>query len=190
MSERKIVIFGFDDDEREMEFQWINVDPKVDVNFALAEALEKFPRKRKAAVQASDLNDRYYGHQPYFMVYASSHGSDIYAEYMSDDYDRVRSNAVAEGGGWIVNFNTEETEYVLVRNWKNRDQAENAQEAMEHISSYMAQSFGTLSKRKNIQEIEEYAAKFNIPFSAELMSQFRSDFDVYQSQWNSSSAYC
>jgi hypothetical protein len=188
MKERRIVIFGFDDDEREMEFQWINVEPQVDVGFALEEALKKFPRKSKAAVQASDLN----GCQTYFMVYAVpsrlNSGTDIYAEYMDSDYDRIRSNVVAEGGGWIVNFNTEETEYVLIRNWKNRDQAENTQEAMEHISTYMAQNFGSLPM--NLKEIEEYAAKFNIPFSADLMSQFRSDFDVYQSQWDASSAYC
>lgn len=186
--ERKIVIFGFDDDEREMEFQWINVEPQTDVTFALEEALEKFPRKRKAAVQASDLMGYWKRIEPYFMVYASSRGSDLYAEYRSEDYDQVRSNVVSEGGGWVVNFNTGETEYVLVRNWKNRDQAKNTQEAMEHISTYMAQGFRNLNS--NLKEVEEYAAKFDIPFSADLMSQFRSEFDVHQSQWNSSSAYC
>lgn len=182
--DRKIVIFGFDDDERKMEFQWINVEPQLDVDFALQEALEKFPRKHKAAVQKSDLKG-YYGYRPYFMVYTCG-GMGAYPEYMSDDYNEVRTNAVSEGGGWVVNFGAEETEYVFVHNWENRGQAKNTQEAMEYISTYMAKHFG----RFDLKEIEKYAAKFGIPFSADLMGQFCSDFNVHQPQWNSSSAYC
>ncbi len=45
-------------------------------------------------------------------------------------------------------------------------------------------------EKKALKEVAKFAEKHEIPFSMDLMNSFVSDFNKYQPQWNSSSAYC
>jgi len=114
--------------------------------------------------------------------------SDMYHDYHYS-YSEAASYIIAEGadGGVVFNQVTGEITPVKIIEWKDRDKAKSSQEAIEFISNYLAYDFGKLNK---LEEVGEYAAKHNIPFSSSLMENFVDAFNLHQPQWNSSSAFC
>jgi hypothetical protein len=187
MSSRDIVIFGYDDDPEVVEFQQLTIDPKLDIDFALKDAIEKLDKKNKGGFKVEPHDSWYRDHQ-YVPIYVSTYDGSIYSESRQRYEEDARSFIVSEGGGYIYDLKAKSAEHVFVPSWETRDKASNTEEAMQYIASYMAQNFAGLGS--NAKEIEAYAAKFGIPFSADLIGQFRAEFDLHQSQWDSSSAYC
>lgn len=183
--ERDIVIFGYDDDPDDAEFQRLTIPAKYDLDYALKEAIDKLDKKVKDGFKVHS-GDTWEDRRKYVPILC--YNDKIYDESRQSYYEDAKRFVVQEGGGYVYDLNNYTVEHVYVPSWDNRHKAKNTQEAIKHISAFMAQGFSRLDSK--LDEVEAYAKKFDIPFSVDLMNQFRSDFDVYQSQWDSSSAYC
>lgn len=76
--------------------------------------------------------------------------------------------------------------------WDDRNEiTENSQEAIEVLSSQLFLNFDSMDQNK-LDEMSEFAKKWNIPFSAKMIGNFTKMFvsQFPEWNWNSSSAYC
>lgn len=75
--------------------------------------------------------------------------------------------------------------------WESRNEATSQQEAMQYLARAISQSFPLKISDQKRKEMEDYAAKFNIPLNVDLLNQAGNLFNLYDSpSWNSSSKYC
>jgi hypothetical protein len=89
-------------------------------------------------------------------------------------------------------FDTVKQRWTNELTWVNRDNfVENHEDAIELLSVQFLLNFDSMDEEK-LSEMKEFAAKWNIPFSAELIGNFTNMFVSQFPSWNwdSSSAYC
>lgn len=185
MSEnRDIVVCGNDGDAAKTVFKRMTIPPNLDLEWALKEEIEKLSFKLCTGFKVAPRNRYSYDSGSYQTIL---YGTDyLFAESKFTYGNEAASFVISEGGGWIYNTKTDDAEYVFIPSWKDRDKVKTKQEAIQYISAHMAKSFS----KGTLKEVSEFADKHEIPFSMDLMDSFVSDFNKYQPQWNSSSAYC
>lgn len=159
--------------------QFVTVPDKLDSEVYMEEFIDALPEKWK----------EYFKPKPIwaFAIYTGSSGDQwIEPSHLSDENEAksfILNNARI---GFIVKANKEVIP-VKALEWEKRDQASSAKEAMEYIAEHLASVLPL--KTSNLDEVKEFADKWNIPFSVELinMIDFKSSIRHFQ-RWNSS--YC
>lgn len=74
--------------------------------------------------------------------------------------------------------------------WKNRKDVKSFNTALELLSLTIMQNLEWLSDDDLLEEMKEFASRWNIPFSLDLMSKFADMFNETYPNWDSSSYKC
>jgi hypothetical protein len=188
---RNYTLFGFNEDNKLCAYP-VTVPVKLDANNYLEEKGKSFGLR--AVTWRHTAGKKIY--EPYLAIWIHNEDLDMYeAESLSfSSYDLAYSFLTTECDRFdylygLYNLSTQKMEKVKIYDWDDRSTAKNTKEAMEYISHYLAESWGSIEKSK-ANQVAKYAEEYGIPFSADLAVTFHKVFQLHQPQWNSSSAYC
>lgn len=120
------------------------------------------------------------GEVPYVEGYSYDYGYDQTREYAprrSKDFVFVIDN---EDGGSVTDL--------TLPQWERKYNVSSKEEAMQYLASYLSSKTGITEEM--VKEAEEFAAKWEIPFSGELHNLYVKNWTDCHPAWNSSSAYC
>jgi hypothetical protein len=135
-----------------------------------------------AADHASSYTVVHYnvGDEPYVESYGSDYGWEMVREFTPR---RTKEHC------FVIDFyNSGKVEDLRLPNWDKRERVTNVDEAMEYLASFLAETTGLTDERA--KEAEEFAAKWNIPFSGKMHQMYVNTWTDCHPMWDSSSAYC
>lgn len=150
------------------------------------EDIEK--QAEEAGMTHWSLDEDDYG--SYFLVYYNV-GEKPYVEGFSYDYgyEQTREYAPRRSKDHVFVIDEDgKVESLTLPRWERKDNVSSKEEALQYLASYLSSKTGITEDM--VKEAEEFAAKWEIPFSGELHNLYVKNWTDCHPAWNSSSAYC